>query len=117
MKPADLVTCSIRPTLINTYQIKTIEVDLRHINYGLDPEKGYGKKARSNFKIEDIVLFFESLNNLEIDSEKDGDWEYFVADKVFFGKRKKYRIVFCIDRKSSHVSGIITLFQVKRSTL
>lgn len=63
MKPVDLVICSIRPTLVNSYLIKTIEVDLKHINYGLDRIKGYGKKARSNFNIDDIVLFFESLNN------------------------------------------------------
>ena len=116
-EPADLVLCSIRPTWINSYQIKKIEVDLRHINYGLDQVKGYGSKARSNFTIEDIILFFESLDNLEINASIDGDWEYFVIDKAFFDKRKKYRIVFCIDKKSPHVSGIITLFQVKRSNL
>ncbi len=117
MKPENLVTHSIRPTWINSYQIKKIEVDLRHINYGLDQIKGYGNKARSYFTIEDIVLFFESLNNLEVSPEKDEDWEYFVVDKFFFDKRNKYRIVFCIDKKSPHVSGIITLFQVKRRTL
>ena len=117
MKPEDLVTCSIRPTWINSYQVKKIEVDLRHINYGLDRVKGYGNKARSNFTIEDIVLFFESLNHLEINSNRDGDWEYIVIDKVFFERKKKYRIVFCINKKSPHTSGIITLFQVRRSNL
>lgn len=117
MKPVDLVICSIRPTLVNSYLIKTIEVDLKHINYGLDRIKGYGKKARSNFNIDDIVLFFESLNNLEINADQDENWEYFVVDKAFLGKKKKYRMVFCIDKRSPHVSGIITFFQVKRSQL
>ncbi len=65
MKPADLVLCSIRPTWINSYQIKKIEVDLRHINYGLDQVKGDGSKARSNFTIEDIILFFDPLTILK----------------------------------------------------
>ena len=117
MKPADLVTCLIRPTWINSYLVKRIEVDLRHINYGLDRLKGYGSKARSSFTLEDIVLFFESLNSVEINSDREGYWEYFVIDKAFFEKKKKYRIVFCINKKSPHISGIITLFQVNRSNL
>jgi hypothetical protein len=117
MKPEDLVICLINPTWIKSYQVKRIEVDLRHINYGLDRFKGYGNKARSNFTIEDVVIFFESLNHLEINSDRDGDWEYFVIDKVFFEKNNKYRMVFCINKKSPHTSGIITLFKVKRSSL
>ncbi len=46
MKPADLILRSIRPTIINSFVIKQIELDLKHINYGLDPKKGYGRKAR-----------------------------------------------------------------------
>ncbi|MBI2519215.1 MAG: hypothetical protein HYV97_02310 [Bdellovibrio sp.] len=114
MKPTDLVHCPIRPTHINSYLIKAIEVDLRHINYGLSRTKGYGKKARSHFKIEDVISFFESLNFLEINSENDGDWEYFVVDKVFFDQKKKYRIVFCIDQKKPEAGGVITLFEIKR---
>ena len=114
MKPAELVICSIRPTQINSYLITKIEVDLRHINYGLDEQRGYGKKARSHFKIDDIILFFESLNNLEIGSEKDETWEFFAVDKIFFDQKKKYRIVFCIDQRNPQMGGIITLFQVQR---
>ncbi len=61
MKPANLVTCLIRPTWINSYLVKRIEIDLRHINYGLNRLKGYSSKARSNFTLEEIVLFFESF--------------------------------------------------------
>jgi hypothetical protein len=115
MKPTELLICSIRPTQINSYTITKIEVDLRHINYGLTKQRGYGKKARSNFKIEDIITFFESLNNIEVESERDDAWEYFVVDKVFFDQRKKYRIVFCINQNSPLSGGIITFFQVQRS--
>jgi hypothetical protein len=62
--------------------------------------KGYGHKVRSSFEAEDIILFYESLNGLEIGFEADGHWEYFIVDKPFFEKRKKYRMVFCIDRSS-----------------
>jgi hypothetical protein len=58
MKPADLILRSIRPTIINSYVIEKVEIDLKHVNYGLDPKKGYGGKARSNFEAEDLVRFF-----------------------------------------------------------
>ena len=107
MKPEELVICSIRPTWINSYQIKTLEIDLRHINYGLDQVKGYGNMARSNFTIDEVILFFESLNHLELNSNMESGWEYFVVEKAFFKNNKK----------SPHTSGIITLFQVKRHYL
>jgi hypothetical protein len=114
MKPVDLIIRSIRPTIINSYVIEKIEIDLKHVNYGLDPVKGYGGKARSSFEAEDIIRFFESLNGLEIGFEADGHWEYFIVDKPFFEKRKKYRMVFCIDRNGPNITGIITFFQIKR---
>ena len=114
MKPANLVLCSIRPTSINSYLVEKIEIDLKHINYGLDSKKGYGQKARSNFKAEDIIKFFEALNGLEADFEADGYWHYFIVDKLFFKEKKKYRMVFCIDRREPSITGIITFFQIKR---
>ncbi len=46
-----LERCKIKPTLINDYLIEMIEVDLRHVNFGLDSERRYRLKARSNFEI------------------------------------------------------------------
>jgi hypothetical protein len=114
MKPADLILRSVRPTIINSYVIEQIEIDMKHVNYGLDPKKGYGRKARSSFEAEDLIRFFESLNGLEVGSETDGEWEYFIVEKPFFDKKKKYRMVFCIDRKWPSTTGIITFFQIKR---
>ncbi len=114
MKPADLILRSIRPTIINSYVIEKIEIDLKHVNYGLDHKKGYGRKARSSFEAEDIIRFFESLNGLEVGFEAEDQWEYFIVDKPFFEKRKKYRMVFCIDRNEPSITGIITFFQIKR---
>ncbi|MDH4467952.1 MAG: hypothetical protein QE271_07830 [Bacteriovoracaceae bacterium] len=114
MKPGGLILRSIRPTIINSFVIERIEIDLKHINYGLDPKKGYGQKARSTFVIEDIIRFFESLNGMEIEFNFDDGWEYFVVDKSFFDKMIIYRMVFCIDHKEPSICGIITFFQIKR---
>ncbi len=114
MTPSDLSKRLGRPTLINSYVIEKIEIDLAHINYGLDTKKGYGRKARSTFVAEDIVKFFESLNGLEIEIEVDENWEYFIVDKPFFEKNKMHRMVFCIDRNVPIVAGVITVFQIKR---
>jgi len=114
MKPNNLTNRSIRPTTINSYLIEKIEVDLKHINHGLDPKKGYGSKARSTFGMNEVAQFFESLDGLEASSEIDGNWEYFVVDKPFFEKKKKYRMVFCIDLREPNVSGVITFFEIKR---
>ena len=114
MKPTDLILRSIRPTIINSYVIEKVEIDLKHINYGLTPEKGYGRKARSCFEAEDIIRFFESLNGLEVGFEIEDHWEYFIVDKPFLERKKKYRMVFCIDRREPNITGIITFFQVKR---
>lgn len=114
MKPIELINCSIRPTTINSYLIRSLEIDLKHINHGLDSEKGYGHKSRSNFSKEEVVQFFESLNGVEAESELDDNWEYFVIDKPFFEKRKTYRMVFCIDKKDIGMAGIITFFQINK---
>ena len=114
MKPNDLINKKVSPTRINKYVISHIEVDLKHINYGLDKDKGYGIKARTHFKIEDIVVFFESLYQLEIEPETDENWEYYIVTKKFFGLKKKFRMVFCIDKEKPNTSGVITLFEVTR---
>ena len=39
MRPANLESIEIRQTQINSYFISRLEVDLQHINYGLDDNK------------------------------------------------------------------------------
>jgi hypothetical protein len=117
MKPLNLVSCSIRTTKINSYVIDQIEIDLKHINYGLDAKRGYGQKPRSNFSAHDIISFFEALDGLELNFEKDDQWEYFIVDKPFFVMKKKYRMVFCINPSESRVAGVITLFQIRRGSI
>ncbi len=54
------------------------------------------------------------IEKVEIGFEADGHWEYFIVDKPFFEKKKKYRMVFCVDRNRPSITGIITFFQIKR---
>ena len=57
MKPAELKIKRINKTRINAYIISTLEIDLKHINYGLTRNKGYGKKKRSNFSVDEVAIF------------------------------------------------------------
>jgi len=113
MKPSVVVSSFIKPTSINDYVIEKLEVDLRHVNYGLDHEKGYRSKARSHFSLKEIACFFESLNGMELEPEVDENWEYYFVEKIFFTK-KKFRMVFCLNQIEPNVCGIITLYEVKR---
>lgn len=72
MSLRQLEICDIKPTLINDYLIERIEVDLRHINFGLDSKKGYRSKSRSSFTLKEIAAFFESLHPIELESARDG---------------------------------------------
>lgn len=116
MKPEGLIKCIIRPTRINAYVIRKLEVDLRHINFGLGLEKDYRHNARSAFSVEDVINAFESMDGTESVSKQDQGWEYFVVSKQFFGKKYKYRIVFCINLKQTDTAGVITLFRLRRKT-
>jgi len=41
LKPENLISKSIKETRINDYVINQVEIDLKHINYGLDDNKNY----------------------------------------------------------------------------
>ena len=63
IKPHDLTLIKIDPVNIGLTIIAYLEIDLNHINYGLDiSKKTYNKKARSNFTDLDIVHIFDELN-------------------------------------------------------
>lgn len=117
MKPDDLKSRRIKDTQINDYVINRLEIDLRHINYGLDENKNYHKKRRSSLSIENICEFFESLNEIELDFQSDDKFDYFMVEKLFFIPPKKYRMVFCIEKSLPSTSGIITMFQINKDDL
>ena len=113
MKPSDLKIKKIKVTTINDYSINTLEIDLKHINYGLTSDGEYRKKKRSNYTVENIAEFFVSLDGVELEYDMDEEYDYFVIEKNYFIQSKKFRMVFCIERSKPTISGIITLFQLK----
>jgi len=112
MKPKELEKIKIRPTLINDYLITQIEVDLLHINHGLDKSKNYKKKARSHFTIRDVASLFESLTGTELVPSTHDGYEYFVVENNFFNDDRLYRMIFCIEQKNNATSGIITFYRI-----
>ncbi len=114
LKPSEVKIKRIKKTKINDYKIIKLEIDLKHINYGLDGNREYRKKKRSNFSVSDIVKFFLSLDGLELEFDSDDSYYYFLVDRDFFSDKQKYRMVFCIERNRPTTSGVITLFQVKK---
>ena len=116
MKPKHLKIKRIKPTRINDYRITTLEIDLKHINYGLTKSKsGYQTKKRSNFSTDDVADFFQSLNGIELEFDSDDRYDYFVVERNYFDTSQRYRMVFCIERNRVSTSGIITLFRIERS--
>jgi hypothetical protein len=114
MRPANLESIEIRQTQINSYFISRLEVDLQHINYGLDDNKIMNKTSRSNFNLLDIKLAFESLNELNLESVKSEGtgYEYFVYEGLFFNDQNIYKIIFCIHPSDKETTGVITLFRI-----
>jgi hypothetical protein len=51
MKPERLTKINISTTKINDYAIKKLEIDLTHINYGLNKKKELNTKPRSHFTV------------------------------------------------------------------
>lgn len=114
MKPKDLVKININTTRINDYAIRKLEINLVHINYGLNKKKQLNTKPRSNFTVRDVVSIFESLDGIVFEPERDEECEYFMIDRVFMIHKKKLKLVFCIEILAPDTAGVITLYVLKK---
>lgn len=114
MKPDNLSEVHINTTKINDYAIKKLEIDLIHINYGLNKKKELNTKPRSNFTVQDVVSIFESLDGVVFEPERDEEYEYFIIDRVFTIHKKKLKLVFCIEIITPDTAGVITLYVMKK---
>lgn len=114
MKPENLVKINIRITKINDYVIKKLEIDLTHVNYGLNKKKELNTKPRSHFTVRDVVSIFESLDGIIFEPESDDEYEYFMIDRVFTIHKKKLKLVFCIEILTPDTAGVITLYVLKK---
>jgi hypothetical protein len=57
VKPLSLEIVNIEPVKISVFTICKLEIDLRHVNYDLDPvSKRMRTIARSNFCVEEVRM-------------------------------------------------------------
>lgn len=117
MKPLSLENVKIEPINIGAFTIHKLEIDLRHINYGLDPlTKRFRTIARSNFCVEEVINIFRLLDDLVIEPTSiiEG-YAYFSHEVSPFWLKGWFRLVFCIELKAPKAAGIITIYQLKKS--
>lgn len=113
MKPESLSVVKIPPVNIGVSLITKLEIDLAHVNYGLDSKtKKYKTKARSNFSEVEIANVFNSLDGFFVNpAGKKDDYLYF-ATQIEYQKRD-YMLAFCINKNSIQTAGIITFYKTK----
>ena len=108
--PGDVKSKNIKPIIFNDKVVDSIIVDLKHINYGLDKDKRYNKKKRSQFTIDDIVTLVDRLDGLTLEnSGNDEDYDFYAVDLYF--KNQKMRLVFCIENTNKNTICVITAYK------
>lgn len=116
MKPLDLEIIEINPIALGIFKISKIEIDLMHVNYGLDPlTKKIKTKARSNLTGLEIINLFRLLDGIIIEpTSTDDNYLYFVQDLYASWAKNWFRLVFCIEIQKPSTAGIITIYQLKQ---
>lgn len=113
MKPTNLSLVTIPPVDIGLTKITKLEIDMFHVNYGIDKEtKIYQKKARSNFTEIEIANIFSSFDGFFLSPSGKKDNFLYFANQIEHMK-KNYMIVFCVDKNATQAAGIITLYKIK----
>ena len=114
MKPTNLSTIVIPPVDIGLAIITKLEIDLAHVNHGLEQlTKSYRSISRSNFSEVEVANIFSNLNGFFIRSSgKSGEYLYFTYVLEYL--TKNYLLIFCVHKLTTDTAGIITLYQVKK---
>ena len=113
MKPAELIVVAIEPVRIGYFVVTTLEIDLNHVNYGLDPKTKKNRVySRSNHTAEFIADLFGFLSIMVglYPSAYENDFFYF--SETIETNGKFFSITFCVDEKNPSTAGIITLYRV-----
>lgn len=105
---------TISPVNIGLAVITKLEIDLVHVNYGLESKtKKYRIKARSNFSEIEVANIFSALDGFFLNpSGKKGDYLYFDYKIIYL--KKIFMLAFCINRYSTKTAGIITLYKIRK---
>lgn len=116
MKPLCLEVIEIDPIALGTFKISKVEIDLMHVNYGLDPlTKKVKTKSRSNLTSLEIINLFRLLDGIFIEpTSKDDNYLYFAQDLYAFWSKNWFRLVFCIEIQVPSTARIITIYQLKQ---
>lgn len=114
MRPSSLSEITIPPVNIGLTIIRKLEIDLVHINHGLDSKtKNYRAKARSNFSEIEVANVFNSLDGFFLNpTGKKDDYLYFACKVKYL--RKYHMLVFCVSKKSIQVAGVISLYKIRK---
>ncbi len=116
MKPLNLDITNIHPIKVGNFVINKLEIDLRHVNYGLDPKtKDFRKRARSQLTLEEVIKLFQLLDGLEIGPSTISEgYAYFSSEVYPFWLKCWFKLIFCIELNNSKTAGVITVYQVKK---
>lgn len=117
MRPFELVVVEIPFVVLGNYEFNKLEIDLRHINYGLDPKtKEFRKKARSKFSIEEVIRIFQLLDGLVIEeASRSNGYIYFALEVYILWLKAWFKVIICVAEASPKTAGVITIYRIKES--
>lgn len=116
MKPSDLDIVKIHPITVGDFLINKLEIDLKHVNYGLDPKtKAFNKRIRSKITVEEVIRLFLLLDGITIKPTSIlNGYAYFSSEVYPFWLKSWFRLIFCVELNSPKTAGVITVYQIKK---
>jgi hypothetical protein len=97
LKPSNLNIVEIPPVNIGDFVISKLEIDLRHVNYGLDPKaRDFRKRARSELTAEDVIRLFQLLDGNILNSTTiSNGYAYFASEVYPTWLKHWFKLIFC----------------------
>lgn len=116
MKPLNLDIVKIHPITVGDFIINKLEIDLKHVNYGLDPKtKEFRKRARSKLTVEEVIRLFQLLDGNVIGPTTITErYAYFTSEVYPFWLKSWFKLIFCVELNNPKTAGVITVYQIKK---